>query len=556
MQTALVKNVRSSAVKRRPLVARQKPNRQELRGRDKTGDTLAYDHLTPFCCKVDDQQAANYQAAHLVLIADALEKVEAGEIKRLMIFLPPGHWKSSLATGKFPAWYIGRNPKGQVLSICNDDELALDSSRANRDLIQNSEEYAEIFPGVALAEGQRSLKQWGVEGCYKYTFRAVGMQGGVTGRRGDIILIDNPVKNQQQVATKGQRDKLETTYKRDIYSRLAPNGAIVLIMTRWHEDDLAGRLIRDMKAGEGDEWEIICLPAIAEPGRREAWHDKQGEAAKVSLDAAGEAQAASSDKGGQEAISEDMAVHAPIISPSITDAIDAIGRKAGEALWPDRYDLTALEAKKKASGSLAWAALYQQRPRLEEGSLLKSGLLRRISIADVPKLIKVYRFWDLAFSDKEKADFCCGTLGGVDREGNFYIVNQKRIKEQWPKSKPIIIQRARDDGPRVRCAIEANGTQLGYYQDIKADARMRGRTVISQKPEGDKESRAALWGSRLIDGIVMIVVGDDGELTGWQQELFDEMDSFPGAPHDDTVDSVSGLWALCIDTPFGGMYSA
>lgn len=237
-------------------------------------------------------------------------------------------------------------------------------------------------------------------------------------------------------------------------------------------------------------------------------------------------------------------------------SLDAIGRRAGEALWPDRYDLAALEAIRKASGSLAWAALYQQRPRMEEGSLLKSGLLRRISLDEVPRLVKVYRFWDLAFSDREKADFCCGTLGGVDLQGNFYIVNQKRIKAQWPLSKPQIIQRALDDGARVRCAIEANGTQLGYYQDLKADPRLRGRTVESQRPEGDKESRAALWGSRLVDGIVSIVVGDGGELTGWQQELFDEMDSFPNAPHDDSVDSVSGLWALCVDTPFGGMYSA
>ncbi len=556
MPTALTKSVRKRAIKTSPLTSRQKPNRAEQRGREHTRDRAAYDGLIPYCCKVDDQQAANYSAAHLLLIAAALERVERGECKRLMIFLPPGHWKSSLATGKFPSWYIGRNPKSQVLSICNDDELALDSSRANRDLIQNSEEYAEVFPGIALADGQRSLKQWGIEGCYRYTFRAIGMQGGVTGRRGDLILIDDPVKNQQQVATKGQRDKLYTTYQRDIYSRLAPGGAIVLIMTRWHEDDLAGRLIRDMKSGEGEAWEIICLPAIAEPGRREAWDTVDGGADKGAyLEAvnlpAGSPYSRSEAEDGQEPPGDPEGVALPIV-----EAIDAIGRRAGEALWPERYDLAALEKKRGVSGSLAWAALYQQRPRLEEGGLLQSGKLKRITIDQVPKLIKVYRFWDLAFSDKEKADFCCGTLGGVDAEGNFYIIHQKRIKSLWPLSKPQIIQRALDDGGRVRCAIEANGTQLGYFHDVKHDPRMRSRTVVSQKPEGDKESRAALWGSRLIDGIVMIVVGEGGELGNWQQELFDEMDGFPNAPHDDTVDSVSGLWSLCIGVQFGGMYSS
>lgn len=510
MASALVQRVFQQAYQSAPINSRLQ-GKAALRGRQHSRQVVAYDSLTPFCQFVDAGQAEFYGALHLRLIAEALERVERGECKRLMIFLPPGHWKSSLTTGKFPAWAIGRDPTRQILSICNDDELALDSSRSNRDLIQHSEEYAHVFPGVRLADGQKSLKQWGVQGAYRYTFRAIGMQGGVTGRRGGIILIDDPVKNQQQVGTKAQRDKLHTTYQRDIYSRLAPDGAIVLIMTRWHEDDLAGRLLAEMQAG-GEQWDIICLPAVAEPG------------------------------AGVPGLAATPGVSVP--------EADALGRREGEALWPAKYDLAALRQKQQAIGARGWAALYQQRPRVQEGGLLQSGLVRRIALADVPPLTKRFRMWDLAFSDTDKSDFCSGAWGGIDKQGRFYVLHIKRRRGLWPESKPLIIQAAQDDGVQTTCAIEANGTQRGYYDDIKADPRMRGRRVVMYHPKASKEARAALWGSRLVDGIVFVAEGE------WNAELFDEMDSFPNAPHDDMVDSVSGLWELCATQPFGGMYSA
>jgi predicted phage terminase large subunit-like protein len=151
--------------------------------------------------------------------------------------------------------------------------------------------------------------------------------------------------------------------------------------------------------------------------------------------------------------------------------------------------------------------------------------------------LKVRR-WDLAFSDKQGADFVSGALVGIDEAGRIYILHIKRLKGKWPQTKPVIIQTALDDGPDVGVAIEANGTQLGYYDDIRQDRRMAGRLVVPDKPEGSKEMRASIWGSRLEDGIIYVVRGE------WNQALWDEMDAFPNGEHDDQVDAISGAVGL------------
>jgi predicted phage terminase large subunit-like protein len=153
-------------------------------------------------------------------------------------------------------------------------------------------------------------------------------------------------------------------------------------------------------------------------------------------------------------------------------------------------------------------------------------------------MVAIVRAWDLAFSDKESADFLAGCKMGIDRAGNRYILHLIRVKGRWTEGKLKIIETALSDGSNVTCSIESNGTQLGYFYDIQADTRMRSRRVVSDKPQGDKEMRASMWGSRLCDRIVKCVRGP------WNQMLFDQMDYFPSAgEHDDLVDSVSAGWA-------------
>lgn len=481
----------------------------------------ASEHLTDFCCYVDTAAAKQYRAKHLRYLAGRLEAVERGEVKRLMIFMPPRHWKSSLTSEKFAAWFLGRNPKKSIISTSHSGDLCKEFSRNIRDMIATNPRWEAVFPNVRLQRKSRSVVNWALMGAYRSTYRAAGVGGGITGRGADLILIDDPVADHTAVATKNLRDKLYTWYQMKLRNRLEPGGAIILIMTRWHEDDLAGRLIEAMNTGEGEEWEIICLPAVAEPGYAYPWTE--------------EARAARQDTPLAEEPS-DPESPTLTVSPSIIREIDEIGRSEGEPLWPERWDLKSLRLLQKASGPRAWAALFQQRPRPDGGSVLDSSKLIRIAADKVPPLIRQCRNWDLAFSEPGGGDRMVGAKLGVDRKRNVYILHIKVLEGRWPVNKPKILQTAEDDGLQCVVSIEANGTQVGYYQDIHDDIRMKGYRVIKFKPTGTKEMRASVWGSKLEDAFVYVVKA------GWNQMFFDEMDGFPNGEHDDQIDGVSGGW--------------
>jgi predicted phage terminase large subunit-like protein len=198
--------------------------------------------------------------------------------------------------------------------------------------------------------------------------------------------------------------------------------------------------------------------------------------------------------------------------------------------------LEELAKLKKGVGSRAWAARFQGEPKPDEGTVLNSAKLVMVEPENVPEMVRTVRRWDLAFSDKSAADWCAGAKLGKAKNGDVYILHMRRVKGKWPQSKPIIIETAQQDGQQCSVYIEANGTQLGYYDDIKAHPTMRNRAVYPDVPEGNKEMRASLWGTRLDDGIIHCVRGE------WNGELFDEMDYFPNGDNDDMVDAISGGW--------------
>ena len=189
-----------------------------------------------------------------------------------------------------------------------------------------------------------------------------GVGGPITGKGADILIIDDPVKNAEEANSQTYRDKTWEWYQSTAYTRLEPKGAIILIMTRWHEDDLAGRLLKHMQNGTGEKWEVINLPAIAEEN-------------------------------------------------------DLLGRKPGEPLWPERYDLKELNRIKDTTGSYWWSALYQQRPQPPEGGLLKRSWIKYYQPHELPHLeeLDIYQAWDLAISTKETADYTVCTTVGVSR---------------------------------------------------------------------------------------------------------------------------------------------
>jgi len=203
------------------------------------------------------------RAAHHELIAEKLEAVERGEIDRLMIFMPPRHGKSELASKRFPAWCLGRNPKRQIIAASYNSDLASDFGRNVRNIAAEPE-FTQVFPGVSLAPDSQAANRFNTNA--KGTYVAAGVGTAVTGRGADIALIDDPFKDREEADSERRRELVWDWYRSTLFTRLMPGGAIVLIQTRWHEDDLAGRLLEQ----EPDQWEVLELPAL-HPERGALW---------------------------------------------------------------------------------------------------------------------------------------------------------------------------------------------------------------------------------------------------------------------------------------------
>jgi predicted phage terminase large subunit-like protein len=239
---------------------------------------------------------------HHKQIAEALEAVERGECDRLMIFAPPRHTKSELASRRFPAWYMGRHPDRQLIAATYSGDFALDFGRDVRGIVQ-SEEFTALFPGVWLAADSQAANRWHTTAGGVSVY--VGVGGPITGRGAHIALIDDPFKNREEADSEVRRETVWKWYTSTLRTRLMPGGAIVLILTRWHDDDLAGRLLTQ----QPNEWRVVELQAIS------------GE-----------------------------------------------GTQNERALWPEWYDLEALKRIKADIGPRDWSALFQQRPSPEEGT--------------------------------------------------------------------------------------------------------------------------------------------------------------------------------------------
>lgn len=243
-------------------------------------------------------------ASHHERIAAKLEAVERGEIDRLIITMPPRHGKSELASRRFPSWYLGRNPSQPIIAASYNSELAGDFGREVRNIVA-SPEYHAIFP-VTLAADSQAANRWHTSDGGQYV--AAGVGTAITGRGAKILLIDDPFKDRQEADSEINRKRVWDWYTSTAYTRLMPGGAIIIINTRWHDDDLSGRLLEEQKNG-GDQWDVLSLPAID---------------------------------------------------------------SNGNALWPEWYPLERLEKIRSVLPARDWNSLYQQDPIPDNGDYFKS----------------------------------------------------------------------------------------------------------------------------------------------------------------------------------------
>jgi len=419
-----------------------------------------------------------YQTApHHRLVAEQLERVERREIDRIIIEMPPRHGKSELASKSYPAWCLGRQPWKQIISASAGNDLAQDWGYAVRNIV-GSDEYRLVYPGTQLVEDRRAAGKWWTKQGGIYVAASVGTA--ILGRGADEYLIDDPFGTMADARSETIREAVWEWYNGTVYNRLQPNGAIILISHRMHEDDLAGRLIERMKAG-ADQWTIIRLPAIAEAPTEE-YPDP-----------------------------------------------DPLGRQPGEALWETAYPLPALERIRANTLARNWSALYQQRPTPDEGEMFapdRMGL--RTNTDDV--LLWV-RAWDLAGS--KEGDWTVGVMMGLTRDRKVVVGNVKRLRGRPEEVADAIAETARADTRRVKIAMGIDPGQAGLAQKDFYTKLLNGFVVDWSPESGKKEDRAGPFAVQVNNSNVSMIVG------GWNAAYREELRAFPYGKYDDQVDASS-----------------
>ena len=408
----------------------------------------------------------DWQAVHIRFLLAHLRQVTDGQVRRLMLFMPPRHAKSETVTVRYSVWNLERNPHERVIIGAYNQVLANLFSRKARRIAR--------LRGFALADDKVAVDEW--ETSAGGGFKAVGVGSGVTGRGGELIVIDDPVKSREEAESQAYRDRVYDWYTNDLYTRLEPHGKIICIMTRWHDDDLAGRIL----AGEdGPNWKVVSLPAIAEADE-----------------------------------------------PPMPDGL---GRKAGEPLWPARFDLAALEETRRVLGS-SWYALYQQRPQAAEGAIFKRDWFRYVDRLpdDLPS--KAFYF-DTAYGEKETQDYSTAVIVGRDKEFNYYVVPVMRERREFPDLVALALHVRNVWKVPVKVENKASGKSL--VQSL----RKLGVPAIELDPGGkDKVARAYSITEWFESGKVFFVRHPLLPI------LEDELLRFPSAKHDDLVDAmVMGL---------------
>lgn len=299
------------------------------------------------------ESGCQWDAPHLQVIQHELGRVTAGRCDRLMLFLPPRHGKSELVTVRYPVFRLQRRPELRVIIGAYNQALAERFSRKARRIA------AARF---ALSRDRNTAWEWETQAGGGV--RAVGVGGGVTGLGADLILIDDPVKSREEAESRTYRDRVWDWYRDDLYTRQEPGCAVILVMTRWHEDDLAGRILASEEAGA---WRVVRLPALAESeAEYRAWAEMQRERRSVK---------------GAGWDPEDLESAWPAsLSPPQLSLSDPLGRAEGEPLWPSRFPAPALHRIRTALGSRSFAALYQGRPLPAEGGLFRREWFRIVEV--------------------------------------------------------------------------------------------------------------------------------------------------------------------------------
>lgn len=464
-------------------------NRERLR--ETARIELARRHLLDFTNFTYRQYIA--EPAH-ALIAEALDAVLAGEILRLMIFAPPQHGKSELASVRFPAFWLGKRPNDPIILCSYGASLAYSKSWEARGTVE-SPLYQWLFPDIGTDRSSRAKDHWRLSG-HLGGMVAAGVGGPITGHGAMLGIIDDPFANWEQAQSAVIREKVWDWWRSVFRPRIWEAGAIILIMTRWHEDDLAGRLLQD----QAERWMVLRLPALAETQELRDENNKR--------------------------------LGLPQGDP------DPLARAPGAALCPQRFSRAALGEIQADVGTMAWAAEYEGVPRAPEGNRFKRAWFPIVDAAPVEA--RRVRYWDKA-----------GTAGGgaytagvlmAHAEGLYYI--EDMIRGQWSahQREQVIRQTAELDGQRyggpgaVQIWIEQEPGSGGKESAEATIRNLAGFAIQADRPTGNKDVRLEPLAAQAEAGNVRVMRGP------WNWDYIEELCSVPSGAYRDQADASAGAF--------------
>lgn len=452
----------------------------------------AHDDLIEFCRLMfpdpddpDDTSKSRYDAQlHHRTIAAALQEVEAGRILRLIITLPPGSGKSEIASKKFIPWVMGRNPYNNFIFATYNDTFAEDFGRSVRTTMKESV-FSQVFPDCHLRPGSAAASR--LETMEGGISVFVGAEGSITGRRAHIALIDDPIKDDIQASSKTERDKQWTWFTKVLLTRLYNfTSRIIIIQTRWHEDDLIGRLTDPTNdfysEDEAAKWKILALPALAEKD-------------------------------------------------------DPMGREIGESIWPERFPKEYLEGIRNIDPK-GFSALFQCRPSPEDGEFFRKQFISTYQLNELPKNLRNYSASDHAVSLEQNRDLTCLIHAGVDESDTLWIYPDLFWKQAdtlevteamltamafhhplfwWAESGHI----SKSIGPFLRKRMAEDRTYCA---------------ILEMTPAKDKRTRAQSIHARMAMGKVKFPA-----FAPWWGDAMQQLLKFPAVAHDDFVDALSWL---------------
>ena len=413
---------------------------------------------------------------HHNIMADAFEQVAKGELKRLIINMPPRHTKSEFASYLFPAWFLGMYPEKKVIQTAHTAELAVGFGRKVRNLIQN-EDFQKVFSGVNLSADSKAAGRWNTNKRGDYF--AIGVGGAVTGKGADILIIDDP-HSEQDAATGAYNpevfDKVYEWYTSGPRQRLQPGGAIIIVMTRWSKRDLTGQILKNSIQRDGSaEWKLIELPAILD---------------------------------------------------------------SGKALWPEFWNIEELKSLKAELPVAKWSAQYQQDPTSEEGALIKREWWKEWKQEEPPPCEAIIQSWDTAFLKTQRADYsACTTWGvfyhpddtGKDR-ANLILLHAFKEKYEFPELKKAAHEAYWEWEPdQMIVEAKAAGSPLIF------ELRAMGIPVTEFTPSRGQDKIARV--NAITDLFASGVIWSPSKR--WAEEVIEECAAFPSGDHDDLVDSTT-----------------